>query len=422
MQSISSDARFLGVDLKALWQEIRQSWQRSHQWPLFSWLTPAAPVLLLQADAGQSLWLGDKRQLSQPKTGKFDFVAVELPEELILRRSFSMPLMGEADIVHAVSLEVRTNSPFVPPDLVWGYCTHSVQQGSRTIELVIASRKQIAAYLASQAGRLEGIPSPEVWVCSGKLPPIVLAGYGEGSRNGYAIRRRRAGYALLALALVLLGCIAVTPTAQLRLRAIEAVQLYDGAMQRTAPLALQREALMQSVEKLGVLSQVLAGRIEPLRVLDKLTQVLPDDTALHSFKLQGTKVVIVGDTVNASALLQLLGEQPGLHEVRAPAAATRMPGAAKESFVIEFTLDPQQFGVVGMPAAAAAAAAPASAPEVPVAAAIAPVPVPVPAQAEGSRAAAAPANPPASPGGGRAVFGGSMPTPPPSAAATKSHP
>ena len=421
MQSISSDARFLGVDLKALWQEIRQSWQRSHQWPLFSWLTPAAPVLLLQADAGQSLWLGDKRQLSEPNTAKFDFVAVELPEELILRRSFSMPLMGEADIAHAVSLEVRTNSPFVAPDLVWEYRAHSVQQGGCTIDLVIASRKQIAAYLASQAGRWEGAASPEVWVCSGKLPPIVLAGYGEGSRNAYAIRRRRAGYALLTLALVLLGCIAVTPTAQLRLRAIEAVQLYEGAIQRTAPLARQREALMQSVEKLGVLSQVLAGRIEPLRVLDQLTQVLPDDTALQSFKLQGTKVVIVGDTVNASALLQLLGEQPGLHEVRAPAAATRMPGAAKESFVIEFTLDPQQFGVVGVPAAAL----PVSAPEGPVAAVIAPAPVPVPVQAEGSRASAAPANPPAATGGGRAVFGGSMPTlpaAPASGAATKSNP
>ena len=50
MPSISSDARFLGVDLRALWQEIRQPWRRLHESKALSWLTPDVPVLLLQAD------------------------------------------------------------------------------------------------------------------------------------------------------------------------------------------------------------------------------------------------------------------------------------------------------------------------------------------------------------------------------------
>ena len=358
MTSISSDARFLGVDFSALWREVRQPWQGMRQWPLLRWLTPAVPVLLLQADGSQSLWHGDVLQPNPAGSPKARFTALELPEDSVLRRTLSMPVMTEADIATAVALEARTMSPFAAQDLIWGYRTYPPQRGVVQIVVVLVSRKQATQYLAAQAARLQGVVNPEVWVRTDQLPPVVLGGYGESLRESYATRRRRMGYGLLLSVFALLAAMAITPTAQLRLRAIEAVQSYDAIAQRTAPLVRQRETLLQSAEQLGALSEMLAGRIEPLRILDKLTQVLPDDTSLQSFKLQGAKVTIVGATANASTLMQLLGNQPGLHDVRAPAAATRTAGASKETFAIEFSLDPQLFGVVG--AAVPAAIAPPS--------------------------------------------------------------
>ena len=414
MQSISSDARFLGVDLNALWREIRQSWQHSVQKTVFSWLTPAAPVVLLHADGTQSYWLGDKLQSSGSKAPKNSFAAVELPPEHVLLRSFSIPLIGDADIADAIALEARTSSPFAEHDMVWGHQVRAQKDGPRSVELAIASRKRVAAYLAAQSARLSVGATPEVWVLAPLVPPIVLRGFGEGLRDAFAKKWRRMGYALLLLALAFVAGIAITPTAQLRLRAMEAVLAYDGAVQRTAPAAQQREAFMQSVEKLGALSQTLVGRIEPLRVLDKLTTVLPDDTALQSFKLQGTKVTISGDTANASALLQILGAQQGLKDVRAPSAATRMLGAPKESFVIEFSLDPQVFGVVAAPPPAILAAA--ATPVAPSAGAVPlPASAPAPVATEGVRPPATPGSPAAAPVatfGGRATFGGTMPKPP----------
>lgn len=426
MQSISSDARFLGVDLKALWQEIRQLWLRTTQKALSSWLTPAAPVVLLHADGTQSFWLGDKIQSSDSKAAKNSFIAVELPSEQVLLRTFSVPLIRDADIADAIALEARTSSPFAEPDLVWGHRIRSQNAGPSSVELAIASRKRIEAYLATQAVRLQGGATPEVWVLAPLVPPIVLRGFGEGLRGAFAKKMRRLGYALLLLALVLAVGIAVTPTAQLRLRAVEAVFAYDGAVQRTASAARQREALMQSVDKLGGLSQMLMGRIEPLRVLDKLTAVLPDDTALQSFKLQGTKVTIAGDTANTSTLLQVLGAQPGLRDVRAPSAATRLLVAPKESFVIEFMLDPQVFGVVAAPSSAVPT------PPVPpvganLGAAALPEPssVPDPVVVQGTGPTLQPGIPSAAPVatfGGRATFGGTMPKPPaaPTSAAPQS--
>ncbi|WCM89169.1 PilN domain-containing protein [Acidovorax sp. NCPPB 3576] len=423
MPSISSDARFLGIDLHALWRDVRSPWQGMHAWPLFSWLTPSAPVVLLHPEDGLSFWLGDEKQSKVAGPVKASFTAVELPEEFVLRRTLTLPPMAESDIAKAGALEVRAISPFPEADLVWGYRLLEGTAGSSRIELALASRKQVAQYLASQAARLGGVSNPEVWVRSNQQRPIVLGGYGEGLRHAHALRWMRAGYGLLLSMAVLAVAIAVTPTLQLRERAIEAAQSYQDAAKRTAPVVAKRDALMQSAEKLGMLSEVLATRIEPLRALDKLTQLLPDDTYLQSFRMQGAKVTIVGMTGNAAALMQVLGNEPGLREVRAPSAATRMGNSAKETFAIEFTLDPQFFGVVGSatagkaampstgamtPALVPAGVASAAASGASVAGASAVPASALPANSSPSAVAPPPAS--ASPSAGGAAFGGSVAT------------
>ena len=78
MPLISSDARFLGVDLALLWRDMREPWRNVYQWPVFAWLTPQPMVLLHQADGRQSVWEGGKKVLARATP---QFTAVELPEE-----------------------------------------------------------------------------------------------------------------------------------------------------------------------------------------------------------------------------------------------------------------------------------------------------------------------------------------------------
>ncbi|OGB45061.1 MAG: hypothetical protein A3F76_06340 [Burkholderiales bacterium RIFCSPLOWO2_12_FULL_65_40] len=348
MPSTSSGPRFLGVDFHALWREVRKSWRGAHQWPVLAWLSPAVRVRLLQADEGESLWIGEVEQPKGTRLHQTRFCALELPEHIVLRRHLSVPTMGESDTASAVALDVRSSSPFAADDLAWGYHAGEARNGLRPVDVVLVSRKQVGMYIISQSTRLEGVLAPEIWVRGADGAPIVLNGYGDNQRVAFVRRWRLVNYGLLILIVLLSVAIAITPTAQLRLRAIEAVRSYDAIAQRTVPLVKQRETLLLSVEQLGSLAEVLADRIEPLRILNQLTQALPDDTSVQSFKLQGAKLTIIGLTANASALMQLLGDQPGLRDVRAPSAATRIPGALKESYVIEFTLDPQFYGVVSV--------------------------------------------------------------------------
>ena len=428
MPTIQTDARFLGLDLSNLGRSVRQAWSDLQDAPPFSWLKPEVAVVLLQQDGGESLWWGGLSRIAGAKKTATPFIAIELPDDLLLLRTLAVPVMAEADMASAAALQVRTISPFVEQDLVWGYRTRlRAAGGGGHLDIALASRKQIAHYIRSHAARLGG-RTPEVWGDLAAGVPIVFQGFGEDLRGARGARGRRARYVLVLSALVLLTGIFVTPTLQLRARAIEAVYAYDDAVRRTPALVKEREVLMQSVEKLNVLSELLTGRIEPMKVLDRLTNVLPDDTALQGFTLKGQKVTITGLTANASALMQILGEQPGVRDVRAPTPTTRIAGAnSKENFVIEFSLDPQEFGVAVAPAPAlAASAVPLSATPAAVGASAASGAAPMaaasltasaPTQSLGPKTSASAAAPPPAPSGALVpVFGGS----PPQAAAKSS--
>lgn len=355
MAPTTSDARFFGIDLRALWRDACRGWSDLRGLPPLSWLAPTARVRLFPGAGGPVLWWGDLRpEPANRQDAATPFAALELPEDLVLRRSLRLPPMGEADTASAVALQVRSASPFSEQDLAWGYRTQVQPDGSVLADAALASRKQVAHYIQSRAQQPGVGPSPEVWVLRPAAQPIIIQGYGEARRQVFSGRGWLLRYALLASAMLLLAAIAVSSFLQLRLRALEAYAQHQAAVQRTAPLVSEREALLRTAENFGALVDALAGRIEPLRVLERLTQVLPDDTALQSFSLKGQKVTIAGLTPNAPALMQILGEQAGVRDVRAPSPAMRTGGPdSKENFVIEFTADPHAFGVAVAPPDAA---------------------------------------------------------------------
>ena len=352
MSSLTSDVRFFGLDLKPLGRHLRQAWEDASAWPVFSWLSPSVSVGVLHADGRDVLWVDGKPTLGAPSAPKTTvesagFVAVEVPEDMVLRRAVRLPAMSAADRVSALALEARSASPFAPADLVWGATPVATKDGSYIV--VLASRKHLLAYQSTLGSRVPPGAVPEQWAFSEAGVPIVLSGFGEQRRLAFVARWRRHAGILLGTAVLTAVAIVLTPSVKLKLRANQAHAAYTALAQRSAPVLERREALVKSADQLTVLQKNLAERIEPLRILDALTRAIPDDAALQSFKLHGAKVTLTGYATNAANLMQILGSQPGMRDVRAPSAATRISGAEKESFVIEFMADPAQFGVTGGP-------------------------------------------------------------------------
>ena len=344
MSTAEPSSRFFGLDLHTLWPEIRRSWQELHRAPALAWLTPDLPVRVLHADGHEATWLGGKLADAQEKHPAL-FDAIELPEDILLRRTLRMPAMSHAQIAQAVEVDLRSVSPFAVNDMVWGYRAQPGQTGGIDVNVVLVSRKQAEQYIETQQHRLAANAAPEVWAFTPNNAPILLQGWGEARRVQHGAKRRRIGYGLLASVIFLVCAIAITPTMQLRLRALQAVYAYDAVQARTAPLLDQREAFVRSIEELEVLRSMLNERVDSLLLMEAMTQTLPDDTSLQSLQVQGLKVTINGLTANSATLMQLLGNKNGFKNVRAPSAANRSPGAAAENFIIEFELDPAVFSM-----------------------------------------------------------------------------
>lgn len=365
-----------------------------------AWAAPGEPVLLMHPDGTQSTWRAGMRLPGGVGAKRPKFVAVQIPEDLVLRRGLVLPRMSDAHGTEAVLLEVRSNSPFPPQDLTWGCVVRELAGGQKQVELALASRRHVAEFVADRWPELAaGATRPEVWAASGDDVPIVLQGFGEIHRLHDASLQRRWNWALAGVALALAVLAAGTPTMQLRLRALEAVAAFETVLRRVSPLVRKRDELAALNDRIRSLDQIASERVDPAGVMEYLTQVLPDDTYLYSLDLQKGKITASGHTVDASALLQKLSSDPRLKNVKAPMAVTRQPGAAKEVFVIEFTMEPK-------PATAATAGVtPAAGPAVAAGAGAAPV---VAAAASGAALpGAAPAPLPKPAGASPFVIGGS---------------
>ena len=388
MTMIRHEARLFGLDLSGLGQDFQQAWQGMARWPLVAWLRPAARIDCLRPDGTTVACQGLRLLPRTHSAGKAPFVAVELPEDIVLRHQVRLPQLPAADRDAALALEAQRLSPFPATDTVWCVWLREGAQNTADAsqpawQMAITSRALVQSHWdrvrPAIAARLSSPDAwPEIWIPRGDGAYESLAGFGESARQRAQAVGARVNISILLLVLALLGGLAVTPTAQLRLRAIDAAGRFEQVQSQAQPLLQQREAFVKAESQLQNLVESMGAPVSVLQVLDAVTRALPDDTTLQTFQLTHSdapartpKVSITGQAPNAAALMQQLGNLPGFKEVRAPSPAVKPLGAVKESFTIEFVVDTAVFepGTAQTQAPAVAASAPATAASAPQAAA-----------------------------------------------------
>lgn len=326
--------RLFGLDLVSCVEFFHDGWRDALRWRALRWLSPSEPVRVLHSD-GRSSWVAGDSGLPVRAGATARAIAIELPEDIVLRRELSFPRLPAADLGDAVLLEARSVSPFVDDDLAVGFVTAPGGGRNLRVQLAIASRRQIGQHLETLLPQLNGV-QPEVWAAG--RPPIVFGGYGELDRARRCGRARALLVAGLLLAAALGLAIALTPTIQIRQQAIEAQYAYDAVLQLTAPQTALREQLVQANEQLAHARDIVATQGNPLAVLEGLTRQLPDDVVLNVLELRGAEVRMSGQADNPAALMQALGSVPFFRDVRAPSASARAPGSNKESFTIQLNV------------------------------------------------------------------------------------
>lgn len=341
--------RFSQLGWRELWAVLRHPWAGAQGWPWVRWLTPVEIVARLGPGGERQSWkVGLDGQMARAESkNAARWIALVLPQSIVLYRSITLPAaLEQAQIRRAIELEAFTSNPFAEQDLCWNYVADPAAAGQAVrMQLIMASRGQVARYLQEQAALLPpDTQPPEIWApLAADGGYVVMPGYGEAARQAHQRRGRALHLLALGLLALMLACIAVTPTLQLRARAIEAVHAYDTLHQQASQVVASREALVGATGRIAQIETLERDNAPPARIIDALSASLGDDTYLTALRIEGARVVLDGQTTNAAQLMQELGRQPGILEVTAPVPATRPFGSGKDNFKIEFRFDPAVF-------------------------------------------------------------------------------
>lgn len=265
---------------------------------------------------------------------------VLLTADRALKRELTIPRVPDGDLRRAVAREIERYTPFRADQvyLFFALDPNKSDDRSMTVVIAVAPRRFVDPVVDGLVAA--GVDRRAVRVgIVGVASLLDTAGNPAAAASGAEALSvpRPLGWALGAVAVLALTALAA-PTLRL---AVARAPLAERAAQIQAQAEEVRRLLGQ-VEKmsqgLDVIVRAKAEAPSVVRVLDRITALLPDDTYLDQFNLVGREIEIEGTTRASAALVRLLESSPMFEKVSYVAPVTRDPvtGAERFHFSIQY--------------------------------------------------------------------------------------
>lgn len=257
-------------------------------------------------------------------------IALYLPQEQVLCKRLFFPLATEENLRQVIAFDMDRHTPFNAGQVYFDY--RLVQRGKQLeIALAVAPRdaideplRQLAAWgTQASAVLVDGDTADEKpW----NLLPDDLQ---KMSRDTRMPRLNTA----LAAGIVVLLCIAlVLPVWQKRETALALQPLQDKARKQAEDAENLRRQLDALLAEYNYLLDKKRGAPPVVAVLEDVTRILPDDTWVHQFGVNGKEMIIQGETASSSKLAGLFEQAKTLHDASFRSPLTQGQGANSERF------------------------------------------------------------------------------------------
>ncbi|MEN5062307.1 PilN domain-containing protein [Luteimonas sp. TWI1416] len=261
-----------------------------------------------------------------------------LPAQAGLRRRMLLP-EAAADRLHDVlGFEIDRQTPFAAGDVRHGHRLLGRRgDGQLEVELVVVPRATIEAELAALgalAPTLAGIDLAE-----GDRPLGVDLINAERRRRREDPQRRLQW--LLAAIAVLLTMAGLWQMRENRAAAADALQAkVEAEAIRARAASAQRQQLADLREGMAFLQAQRAARPTTVAVLDELSRRLPDSTSLEKAAIEGNRILLIGLSTEASALVGQLEGSPLWHSPALAGALQNDPRTRSDRFTLTAELAP----------------------------------------------------------------------------------
>ncbi len=254
-----------------------------------------------------------------------------MPREDILTRTVSLPSQVRANLPQVIRFELDRLSPFQAGDVLYDFLAKPGPKGAPRlkVELALCRRDLAAAWV--QRMRDAGAPIDRIaW--EGAWPSANLLPAAERPKRRLDLF---SADKLLWAAVVLLFAVALVGPLWQQKRTADAL---DAEVRRARVEAVAVDDLRQELERarLGSTAVLQQKRDEPniLVLLRELSDRIPDDTWIQTLDYNNGQVELRGESGQATALIALLEEAPGIDEVSFRSPVTQVPQTGKERFNI----------------------------------------------------------------------------------------
>lgn len=257
-----------------------------------------------------------------------------LPASAVLRRTLTLPAAAEARLRDVLAHEIDRQTPFSADQVSFeGRVLGRDATGqSLRVELLVMPRARLEQELQAIGPLAARLAGADVRDADGRGLGINLLTHTQRARGSDPSRRLNlalAGVAALAL-LLALGLVRFN-----RSEALEALRA-DVAQANTEvrEARLARNQLVAKVEAANFLATRRAASPTMLELLDELTRRIPDDTSVDKLTVDDGRLVMVGQSRAAPALVGLLQDSPLLEEPALTGAVQADPRTGRDRFTL----------------------------------------------------------------------------------------
>ncbi len=256
-----------------------------------------------------------------------------LPHDRVLRREVALPLAARENLREVLGFEMDRHTPFATADVYFDWRVLEMDEPGKRILVDLAAAPRATVDRSLAALKAWGLPPDATGVLGPQaersepfdlLPP-------EARPRRRAVRHRlTVGLALVAASLAV-AAVRLDIAGQQRL-----LEAYDAEIARSRAAGLEADGMRTQLAALSERGRhvVERKRTRPslVALLDAVTRLLPDDTWLSQFRVQGDQLILSGYAPTASKLIATLEDSPALSQVRFTSPVTVDPKLGVERF------------------------------------------------------------------------------------------
>jgi len=303
---------------------------------------------LLASVDGQASAIGrvpvDDPELLSTVLARLDADAADVPRWLlvdasqVLRRIIVLPASAESRLRDVLTHEVDRQTPFALDQVVFESRVLSRDPiGKRTgVEPVVLPMARLQGLLAAVGPLAPGLAGIDVREPDGtRLGVNLLPSLNRGVRMDRATRLNLMLGAGITLVLFIAMWLALDN------RSVAVVELQsrvDAAKADAVRVRRLRNEFDNSVQAANFLAKQRAQQPTLLEVLADLTARIPDDTVLDKISFNEGRIVLVGGSRQATALVELLGASPLLRRPALVGAMQPDPRTGMDRFTLTATI------------------------------------------------------------------------------------